>query len=104
MATVTITLPEDDFVTVWGYVKDPFLNPIPASKIVVKVDPIPQSVNNAFIDRTEYTTLTNDEGYFELLLPGKLFITLVILDANFRISGQLPNTGIVEARFLGINP
>jgi len=104
MATVTITVPDVDQVTVWGKVLDVFLQPIAASKILITVDPTPQAVENNFLDRTTNTILTDEEGYFESILPAKVFISLSIPDANFTVAGMLPSEGIVEARNIGINP
>lgn len=104
MATVTVTVPDVNQVTVWGKVLDVFLQPIAASKILVMIDPTPQAIDNNFLDRTTNTVLTNEEGYFEMILPAKTFVTLTIPDANFTVSGMLPSEGIVEARNIGINP
>ena len=105
MATVTITVPDPNMVTVWGYIVYPDNKPVVASKVLVKVDPSPQAFNNSLLDRTEYTTKTDETGYFEFQLIGGLNVTIINLDSNFKRSGTLPTYGFLEATKLGMtNP
>ena len=105
MATLTVTEPDPTFVTLYGTLRTPTWDPMKGTKVTIKVEPTPQMVNNTFMDRTEYSVLTDKNGYFEFVLPGQLFVTLIVLDANFKATGQLPSEGIMEATLLGrVNP
>jgi hypothetical protein len=105
MATLTVTEPDPTFVTLYGTLRYPDWTPMKGTKVIIKVEPTPQMVENTFLDRTELSVLTNKDGYFEFVLPGQIYVTLVVLDANFKATGQLPSSGTMEATLLGrVNP
>lgn len=82
---------------VFGWVKDPALNPIVATKIKYMISPNPQNLKGVLFDRSVYEQILTDEnGYFEIVLAGGLAVTFTIPVTGFSATGVIPNLGSIQ--------
>lgn len=88
-------------VKLFGYLKDITQNPVVAADVRIILKPTPQYTNNILFNSNHLDLLTNEEGYFEVVLPGGLMVTVVIPITKFQVSGLLPLSGELNVLNLG---
>lgn len=81
---------------VFGYVQTLNGEPSVAADVRIILNPSPQYTNNVLFDRTYLNLLTNEDGYFEYVLPGGAHITVVIPSTKFQVSGVVPLDGEIN--------
>lgn len=93
-----------DTVKLFGYVKDVSLNPIEATKVLVRVTPTPQNSGASIFSTDDISLITDEDGYFEVYLVAGIGVTVVIPIADYQVSGVLPLRGEVSVENLDRQP
>ena len=81
---------------IYGYVQKLDGEPSVAADVRIILMPSPQCTKDILFDRTYLDLLTNEEGYFEKVLPGGAHITVVIPSTKFQASGFVPLDGEIN--------
>lgn len=95
-----ITVPAG-MVNLYGFLKN-FNEPFVAQTVKLHLTKTPQTKQNTTFGKAVQTTLSDENGYFNFLVPGNLHVTLTIPSCNFMQSGLLPYTGQFEYTNLGL--
>lgn len=88
-------------VKLFGYFKDLKQDPLVAADVKILLKPTPQYTKDILFNSNHLDLLTNEEGYFEITLPGGLSITVVVPITKFQVSGVLPLSGELNILNLG---
>ena len=94
MATPEVKIPTP--ISVYGYVINPSGVPIPACKVVYSIINRPKEYDGLAIDKTYFSTFTNDSGYFEIKFLPELLVKIVIPSTGRTVTGIVPYQGPVE--------
>lgn len=90
-------------VLVTGYVLDPSGAGIPAAKVVYSIINRPKELSGIAIDKTYYSTSTDESGYFEInFIPG-LLVKIVIPVTGRTALGVVPFQGPIVFTDLSVN-
>jgi hypothetical protein len=77
-------------VRLFGYVKDLALVPIEATKILIRLAPVPQYSGSTIFSTSDIELMTDENGYFSIKLPCGIGVTVIIPAGDYQISGVLP--------------
>lgn len=93
-----------DTVKLFGYVKDISLNPIEATKVLIRVTPTPQYSGVNIFSTDDISLITDENGYFEVYLAAGIGVTVIVPVADYQVSGVLPLKGEISAANLDKQP
>lgn len=89
-------------VKVYGYVLTPSKAPISGAKVVYSIVNRPKEFSGIAIDKTYFTTYTNEQGYFEISFIPELLVKIVIPSTGRSVTGVVPLSGPVEFNDLSV--